>query len=412
MFKNAGITFGSKVLVAVINFAIIVLLSRVLGPDGKGLCSLYLVIFSTALILCECISGATVVFLLSKFSYRQLLYIFYAWSIPASILVGAIFYWLQKINGQELIWILLLNWLNAATTMHQLIALGKEKLPMFNLFNILQAVLSVTAVFFCFNYVAATPIHYLIALSAAWGLTFIIGLVTVFKIPETKEKAPWPVLVKAGFKTGIANQAGTLMQLVNTRIGYMVLSGAELGIYSNAVSLCEATLLLNSSIGTVQYSRIVHEKSRPEQIKLTHQCFWTSAWLMLAALIVLALLPPAVYTFVFGDGFEEVQQPIRLLAPGIFLWSCYIVFSYFFSGTGRFAINNFPAMAGLCITILGYAAAKMIGIPLTMPMVAIMLVLSYGAVFAMSLILFLQVEKIKLRDWIKMPSRKSLKELF
>ncbi len=412
MFKSVGITFGSKVLVAIINFAIIIRVSRVLGPEGKGVCSLYLVIFSTALIICECISGSTVVFLLSKFSYRQLLYIFYAWSIPCSVLIAAIFYWFNKINGQELLWIMLLCWLNAVVSIHQLVALGKERLQLFNLLNILQAILSGTAVVFCFNYFSASPLNYLIALSVAWGITFIIGLATVFKRPETKEKTPWPVLMIAGFKTGIANQAGTLMQLVNTRIGYMLLSGAELGVYSNAISLCEATLLLNSSIGTVQYSRIVNEKVKTEQIKLTHQCFWTSAWLMLAALIVLALLPASLYTFVFGEGFDGVQQPIRMLVPGIFLFSCYIIFSYFFSGTGRFAVNNFPAMAGLLITLLGYAAAKMIGIPVNMQFVAIMLVISYTALFAMSLILFLQVEKMTIKEWLKMPSWKSLKELF
>jgi len=273
-------------------------------------------------------------------------------------------------------------------------------------------VLSVTGVVFCFKYFSASPVSYLIALSIAWGLTYIIGLVTIFKIPETKEKAPWPELLKAGFKTGIANQAGTLMQLVNTRIGYLMLSGSDLGIYSNAVSLCEATLLLNSSIGTVQYSRIVNEKERPKQIQLTHQCFWTSAWLMLAVLMVLALLPAAVYTFVFGAVFDGVQQPIRLLIPGIFLYSGYVIFSYFFSGTGRFVINNFPAMAGLSVTLLGYGAANITGIPITMPLVAVVLVLSYTSLFIMSLILFLQVEKITLKDWVKMPSRKSLKQLF
>ena len=409
MFKSVGITFGSKVLVAIINFAIIIFLSWFLGPDGKGVCSLYLVIFSTALIVCECISGSTVVFLLSKFSYRQLLSIFYAWSIPCSILIAAIFYWLNKINGQELLWIMLLCWLNAAVSIHQLIALGKERLQLFNLLNILQAILSVTAVVFCFNYFSATPVNYLIALSVAWGISFVIGVITVFKIPETKEKSPWLLLIKAGFKTGVANQAGTLMQLINTRIGYILLSGAELGIYSNAISLCEATLLLNSSIGTVQYSRIVNEKERTQQIKLTHQCFWTSSWLMLAALVMLALLPASLYTFVFGDGFDGVQQPIRMLVPGIFLYSGYIIFSYFFSGTGRFAHNNFPAMAGLAITLIGYAAAKMIGIPITMQFVAVMLVISYTALFAMSLILFLQVEKMTVKDWLKMPSWKSSK---
>ena len=107
MFRSAGLTFGSKLFTALVNFAIVILLSQWLGDAGKGRCSLYLVAFSTALIFCECISGSTVVYLLSKYSHRQLLLIFYGWSLLASLLTG-LAVWLAGKNNMysETSWII------------------------------------------------------------------------------------------------------------------------------------------------------------------------------------------------------------------------------------------------------------------------------------------------------------------
>ena len=410
MFKSAGITFVSKLVVAIINFGIIILLSQLLGTQGKGQCSLYLVIFSTALIACECISGATVVYLLSKFSYRKILTVFYIWSIPASCVVGFLFYILSKINASELLYIVVICWLNAVVSIHQMIVLGKQRMDLFNLLNIVQAVFSILSIWICFKYIDASTLHYLQALLIAWGATFLIGLLLVFRFKDDKPDTSWSLVIKEGFKSGIANQAGTLMHLAYTRTGYILLPATELGIFSNAVSLCEASLLVSSSISTVQYSKIVNEKDKVAQTKLTHQCFWTSALLMFIALVVLCLLPDGLYTWLFGPQFNEVAIPVRMLAPGIFLFSCYITFSYFFSGTGRFHINNYPALAAMLFTLISYGGAAIIGIPISIPLVAVILVFSYATMFIMSFMLFLSIEKMTLKTWMHLPSRKSLKE--
>jgi O-antigen/teichoic acid export membrane protein len=411
MLKSVGLTFTSKLVAAIINFLIIVLLSRILGADGKGACSFYLLIFSTSLIFCEFISGSTVVYLLAKFSHRQLLIVFYTWSIPCSIIIGLIFYWLHKITSTELWWIVLLNWLNAAVAYNQLIALGSKKISLYNTLNILQAALSLIAIYICFTYYKASPIYYLFSIAIAWAITFFVSLVALAFLPNLMPAAPFKTLVTTGFKAGIANQTGTLLQLINTRIGYLLIAGTELGIYSNAVSLCEAALLINNSIGTIQYSKIANQKNRAAQVALTHNCFWINAAFMLLALVVLFMLPNSFYTLLFGADFYGVATPIRLLIPGIFLYSGFIIFSYFFSGTGRFLHNNFPAMAGLGITAIGYSAAKLIGIPITMPFVAIMLVFSYMSIFSMALILFLKVENIALKKWFTLPNWQAIKSM-
>lgn len=408
MFKDAGITFFSKVLVALINFGIIVLLSRLLGPDGKGQCSLYLVIFSTTLIICECISGSTVVYLLSRYRHRQLLGIFYVWSIPCAVLIGLVFQWMGKVGTAELWLIILLNWLNAATSFNQSIALGKQRIGLFNGLNILQAGLSIAAAFWLLNHWQRSPVGYLVSLCVALGICFVVGLVPILSMADEKPKAHWKALVKDGFRSGIANQASTLIQLVNTRLGYLLLPVERLGIYSNAVSICEGALLLSSSIGSVQYARIVREKDRPEQVRITHSCFWMNALFMFLGLTVLFLLPASVYGWAFGAAFEDMQLPVRMLIPGIWAYSGFVVFSYFNSGTGRFLTNSFPAMAGLLVTLLGFGTASVLGIVIGMETIALILVLSYITLFITALAIFLKHEQQPLRHWMRPPALKDL----
>ena len=270
----------------------------------------------------------------------------------------------------------------------------------------MQSLLTLGAVAWLFLYVKKEPVVYLWALFTAWTITGVIGFLAVYFISDKHPFTSWAKLSKEGFKTGIANQAGTFMQLINTRVAYVLLPVSGTGVYSNAVSLCEACLLINASIGTVQYSRIAQlgsmkEESpaqiRKQQIALTKQCFWANALLMLIALTVLALLPASLYAWLFGPEFEAVAEPLRLLLPGIFLYSGYIIIAYFFSGTGRFMVNNFPALAALLVTLLSYGVARLLHLPVSIPLAALVSVLSYGTLFVVAIMIFLQQEKVTVK---------------
>jgi O-antigen/teichoic acid export membrane protein len=414
LFRSAGITFGSKLLVALVNFAVIILLSQQLGDAGKGRCSLYLLIFSIALTISECISGSTIAYLVGKFSHRQLLLLFYGWSGGAAVLVGLIFSFTGKLTGTEVGWVVLLNWLNAVLTVHQQLALGKQKLGLFNALNVGQAFLTIMAIWLLFSSYQPTPLIYLQALSIAWLLLAIAGFLLTYLLPDKVPFAGWQKLARAGLALGTANQGGIFMQLINSRVAYLLLPVAATGVYSNAVSLCEACLLINSSIGTVQYSRIVSlaagtesvEVARRQQVQLTQQCFWVNAVLMLVALLILACLPGAFYGWLFGPAFTQVVRPLRLLLPGIYFYSCFIIFTYFFSGTGRFIVNNIPVLAALPITLLGYGWVRWMNMPLSMGLAASITGISYFVEFAVALLLFLQREKITLKQWLQPPDWK------
>ena len=113
--------------------------------------------------------------------------------------------------------------------------------------------------------------------------------------------------------------------------------------------------LISSSIALVQYARIANADDRAYSQKLTLDlskiCFVISAM----AVIVLALLPPQVYTFVFGPDFGEMTGIIRILAPGVLFYCIFLILGHYYSGIGRYQMNTFAALCGLVATcILGF----------------------------------------------------------
>ena len=73
------------------------------------------------------------------------------------------------------------------------------------------------------------------------------------------------------------------------------------------------------------------------------------------AVVLLALLPSAVYQFVFVPEFGEMASVIRILAPGVLLYCIFLILGHYYSGIGRYQMNTFAALCGLLVTcILGF----------------------------------------------------------
>ena len=110
--------------------------------------------------------------------------------------------------------------------------------------------------------------------------------------------------------------------------------------------------VISNSIALVQYARIANADDRAYAQKLTLDlgkiCLLVSA----LAVVVLCLLPPAFYTFVFGPEFGEMAGLIRILAPGILLYCIFLILGHYYSGTGRYQMNTFAALCGLVVTFV------------------------------------------------------------
>jgi O-antigen/teichoic acid export membrane protein len=240
---------------------------------------------------------------------------------------------------------------------------GKEEIQKANYNTLLQPVLLVLTLVVYYIILKRTDIYgYVIGLYAAYGGTFLLGVWMLrdeyANLRHDKDKEYGPVL-KDLFKYGFLNQTGHFVQFFNLRLSYYLLDRfidkGSVGVFSNAVSLAEAIWIISNSIALVQYARIANADDRAYSQKLTLDLSKICLVISALAVVVLALLPPQVYTFVFGPEFGEMAGIIRILAPGVLFYCIFLILGHYYSGTGRYQMNTFAALCGLAATcVLGF----------------------------------------------------------
>ncbi|MEX1187613.1 MAG: hypothetical protein WED33_00035 [Bacteroidia bacterium] len=348
-------TFASRLITAVVNFGTIMLLSRKLGPEGKGIATLMLVIVISVQLICDFMGGAAMVYLAPRYRLRNLLIPSWVWTSFWSLLAPLVVYLIRPDLYDYFGWhIAGLSFLNASMNQQLHLLNGREKFNHVNFLNLLIATLVVSAIsYFIWN--NPEPIHYVYALYAGWLPAWIISLLILVQLPKAGDSIGIGKSLKALLTYSSANQFGHLLQFSSQRIAYFLLPAFSLGIYSNAVSLAEAMWMLSTSIATIQYGKIANSNDKSQAIKLTLPLFRASILLTFAAGSFLCLLPASVYGILFGDAFIPVKENLLVLLPGVVAISGYLILGHYFSGTGQFKKNNRAIASGLIITVVGFA---------------------------------------------------------
>ena len=359
MFKKILNTFGTKILAAALNFLIAIIISQTLGDSGKGTQALLLATISFILIFSDIICGASIIYLAPRHSFKKILVASTIWAALIAVVMGfAIWLFYPNLAHDLVVHVALLSFISSLSNINFRFLVGKEEIKKANYNTLLQPVLLVLTLTLYYILLKKTDIYgYVIGLYAAYGGTFLLGVCMLRKeyanLCHDKDKDYGPVL-KDLFKYGFLNQTGHFVQFFNLRLSYYLLNKyinvGRVGVFSNAVSLAEAIWIISSSIALVQYARIANADDRAYAQKLTLDLSKICLVISALAVVVLALLPPQVYIFVFGPEFGEMTGLIRILAPGVLFYCIFLILGHYYSGTGRYQMNTFAALCGLAAT--------------------------------------------------------------
>ena len=357
MFKKILNTFGTKILAAALNFLIAIIISQTLGDSGKGTQALLVATISFILIFSDIICGASIIYLAPRHSFKKILVASTIWSALIAVVMGfGIWLFYPKLAADLIFHVALLSFISSLSNINFRFLVGKEEIKKANYNTLLQPVLLVMTLVVYYIILKRTDIFgYIIGLYTAYGGTFLLGMWMLRKeyanLRHDKEYGP---VLKDLFKYGFLNQTGHFVQFFNLRLSYYLLNKyinvGRVGVFSNAVSLAEAIWIISSSIALVQYARIANADDRAYAQKLTLDLSKICLVISALAVIVLALLPPQVYIFVFGPEFGEMTGLIRILAPGVLFYCIFLILGHYYSGTGRYQMNTFAALCGLAAT--------------------------------------------------------------
>lgn len=368
MLKKILGTAGSRLISAVLSFAIIIVMARELGPTGTGTVSLILLGITINLLLVQVVSGGAIIYLVPRFPVKQLLGPVYLWAFLAAGIGTLLLQALGRIPEGYMGHVWCLTVLQGLSSCNMNILVGRERIKAFNSLMVGQVVvqfLTFAGFVFVFRYIQVMA--YVYALYFAFGLTYLYGLILIRK--ELRQKGSYFSLsvLKEIVQHGSYVQLANGFQLLNYRLPYYIIEAyfgkARVGVYSVGNQLSEGLWLVGKSVATVQYGRIANEKDveKNKQLTLYFLKFTTLATLFMLG--VMLLLPVDFFVFVFRKDFSGVRPVIQALGVGIVAISMNMIFSHFFSGTGRHFHNSISSGIGLLITVgLGFYLIPRYGI--------------------------------------------------
>jgi O-antigen/teichoic acid export membrane protein len=132
-----------------------------------------------------------------------------------------------------------------------------------------------------------------------------------------------PSLLKRTARFALPAYGGTAAAFVNYRANELIIAAllapAQLGFYVMAVGLAERLWILTGAVANALLPHLTTSKNRDPALPAAiarHVMVWTGA----ACLIVFLVADPLV-RLLFSDAFAEVAAPLRWLLPGIFMLS-------------------------------------------------------------------------------------------
>lgn len=357
MLKKIASTFIIKIVIAIINLAIVIILSRFIGASGKGEASLIVTTIAMILLFCNMIGGSSLVYFVPRYNTFLLFLISNLWSVFICILSYFIFNYVSIIPEAFVVPVIILSLINSFLATNLTILLGKEKIMSSNFISLLQTVVNFIILWLLIKSFDQVNIDaYVYSLYAAFGLAFAVSTILVLPYLKVISFEGTKKLCYELLKLGFLNQAGHVMKFASFRISYYVLaiySGeAVLGVYSNGISLTESLLLISNSFATILYPKIANSNDKTYSQLLTLQMTKMSTIICLIALVPLLLLPSQFWIWLFGNEFTGVRQVIFLLAPGLIFYNIVLIIGHYFSGTGNYKINTIASFIGLVITVV------------------------------------------------------------
>ena len=356
-------TFGTRLLSAVLNLLIAIIISQFLGPEGKGEQGIIIATIAYILVFANLMGGSAIVFLSPRYPTPVIILPAYLWSAITSIIFYVALQIFGLVNAGMVVHICLLSAISAFAAINSSVLIGKEKIAASNLIAFIQPlIITLTLVTAFFIIGQNTILSYIIALYISFGAGFLISLFYLNRLGDKfyiADKQSYKEIIGHLFRYGLLNQLAHIFQLLSFRMSYYWLeqtySSAEVGVYSNGASLVESIWLISRSISLVQYARIANSSDKAYAQKLTLQLNWAGLFISLFALIIMALLPSGLFVFVFGEGFGEVGAVIRSLAPGVLFFNIALILGHYFSGIGKYHVNTIASFAGLIVSVALFA---------------------------------------------------------
>ncbi|MFA5417069.1 MAG: polysaccharide biosynthesis C-terminal domain-containing protein [Bacteroidales bacterium] len=359
-------TAGTRVLNAIFNTVILIVLTRELGSAGFGIISLIILAITILQLLIDLVAGSGIIYFTTRKPIIQLLVPAYIWILMVLMLYLMItliapgffpnsYYWIVPKDFE--FHILFLTLLNALMLTHYNLLIGLTRIKTYNTIFVIQSsilIVSVLVMYFILD--KKSVLSFVYSMYFAYGTGTVLSLISVAGHLKRGSLKGWFTTAKAVIGYGFTSQLANVLHIGNKRFSFYILkyfSGVSaVGIYSAGAQLTEGLRLIGQSISLVQFSTIASQDRQEYSRQLTIRLMKLSLTVTLFALILLLVVPSSFYTLIFKKDFSDLKLIIAGLSPGVLALAANTIFSGYFSGVGQPKISLIVNAIGMVVTLI------------------------------------------------------------
>lgn len=408
--KATATTLASQTMALVFMVISGIIITRILGPSGKGLYTIVVLIPTLLVALGNLGIGLANTYFVGGRKYR--------WDVIASnslilgIVLGSILiagfvliylvFHLSFLAGIENSWILLALLtvpFSLLMGFFSMILLGQERLWEYNLIALLQSGLGLVLVFLLVLILMGGIFEAILAGVIATIVGAIFSILLVGPVIRIKLRFH-PLLFKDSLVFGLKGHIGNVLQFLNYRLNFFLLAifinDVSVGYYSVSIAVAEVLLYFPGAVGTVVLGQTpnlsLEEANRTTPVVCRQALFVTS--IIGAALLVLG---GYIISLLYGSLFLPAALPLWILIPGSIALSIPKILGNEITGRGRPFISTLIVSISFAFNLpLNIILIPMMGIAGA----AIASTITYVVEAIITLIVFMRISNNSLRDTI------------
>ncbi len=365
--NNVSLTFSSNIFKFLIGIGTSAILARALGPEGKGLYALSLLLPALLITFSNMGIGPSTIYFTSKKTYSlKAIYganIVFASSISVFAFISGLL--IIRFFSYKLFPSVPVEYLFAALFLIPVqiffvffinILLGLQKFKQYNFFMILQ---SLILFFLIFSFLKGFNLSIKHAIIATI-ISFIAGTGTL--LPQIHKHTGKPEfsfknnIIRNFAVYGLKSYTGNIFAFLHYRIDQFIinilLNPAAVGFYSISAAFSEKILIISQSAATVVFPRISSETDKKRLKEFTPMICRTVLLLTLLSAIIIAVSGKWIIVFFFSEKFMDSVLPFRILLIGTVVMAGAKILANDIAGRGKPEINTYITIGSVFLNII------------------------------------------------------------
>jgi O-antigen/teichoic acid export membrane protein len=360
-------TFGATVAVLALGAVQSVIVARALGPTGKGLVTITLLLPSTLALLLDAGVSPGNVYFASRIPLRVLgrhtiVFTVLASAVACALVAiagwtGALEHIAPNVPASYVVVALAMIPAMLVFTLTSSIIVGLGNITAVNRIRLIQASVLFATTLFAVGVLDLGPLSVLVAALIATVAGAVLALWTFV----TRAAEGWKVLgfalsgphVRDQLRYGLRDHPGNLMQFLNYRLDQFFVSAlvgvTALGVYSVAVSIAELLWLLPHAVGTVVFPRAALRRGDDDGTTL--RAFRWTLFVTIVAGLGVAVFGRGIVHMLFSARFDRAYAALLLLLPGAVVLGPAKILANDLAGQGHPELNSISAAVGMALTV-------------------------------------------------------------